>query len=629
MPQQISPWLEGAYGWNFGESGWNTGMDNNLLKFSFMFDRNVDSITASLPAAVDGQAHYLTTDNRLYFAVGTTYFSTVVPKWFTIYVRSTGQAHQFNGTSLVQIDTPLQLDSRLDAVELTVASLGTAAFQDIEFFATQAELDVAEANAAAYTDTLRSDIADTTLITKGASLVGWMRNVVNSVGVTLSRWLGWQPVSVLDFMTEAQRTDVLANTALIDVTDALQAARDHLAGMPRKKRLVFPAGTYLYSASPNWAINDAEIVTEGEVVFRYTGSGDCVILDAGAGTEVKYNVKFGRVFVEGTSTSGHGFFVRSVHHSDIRGVVRGCGTTKNALQVNFAVATTFDVIASVNENLASIGVTWFGTPAAKPLHGLYLDQRGVGEQVSACYFPKPVIEGVADTGIVLVNAIQNRFVGGTSEANTTGIILEAGAVDNTFDGIDLEVNSSNIGLIDKGDRNKFYNLLNSDLTQIQATAQGALFVGGIFNGISDSGSGTRLRDLSYGSNGGVISELGTGLTKTRVFNITGASFDADQVQSVRWGNGAPITKHLSATAALGFAAPSVPGFTAAQIISVPGAALGDTVVVSCSVAGSDLQFLDARVTAANSVSVRWGQLSGAPTTPGVGGETYRVDVWGH
>ena len=60
MPQQLSPWLEGAYGWSFGEGGWNSGMDQNLLKFSFMFDRNVDSITAALPPAVSGQAHYLT-----------------------------------------------------------------------------------------------------------------------------------------------------------------------------------------------------------------------------------------------------------------------------------------------------------------------------------------------------------------------------------------------------------------------------------------------------------------------------------------------------------------------------------------------------------------------------------------
>ena len=66
MPQQQSPFLEGKYGWSFGEGGWNTGMDENLLKFSFMFDRNVDAIVGSLPAAVNGQAYFLTSDNRLY-----------------------------------------------------------------------------------------------------------------------------------------------------------------------------------------------------------------------------------------------------------------------------------------------------------------------------------------------------------------------------------------------------------------------------------------------------------------------------------------------------------------------------------------------------------------------------------
>lgn len=152
MPQQLSPWIEGAYGWNFGEGGWNTGMDSNLLKFSFLFDRNIDAVVSALPSAVSGQAYFLTTDNRLYFAVGTTWFSTPTPKWFIVKVKSTGQTHQFNGTSIVQIDTPIQLDARLDAVELSIASLGSAAFEDVAFFATSSQLDVAEANAANYTD---------------------------------------------------------------------------------------------------------------------------------------------------------------------------------------------------------------------------------------------------------------------------------------------------------------------------------------------------------------------------------------------------------------------------------------------------------------------------------------------
>lgn len=200
MAQQQSPFLEAAYGWNFGEGGWNSGMDQNLLKFSFMFDRNVDSIVASLPPAVNGQAYFLTTDNRLYFAVGTTYFSTPVPKWFTVIVRSTGQTHQFDGVSLVQTDTPVQLDSRIDAVELTVSTLGTAAFESVEFFATQAELDVAAATAASYTDTLRNDIAETANINKGASLVGFD-------GTTLDQQIKSKVNRVVDSITDLKALD--------------------------------------------------------------------------------------------------------------------------------------------------------------------------------------------------------------------------------------------------------------------------------------------------------------------------------------------------------------------------------------------------------------------------------------
>lgn len=199
MAQQTSPWLEGAYGWNFGESNWNPGMDQNLLKFSFLFDRNVDSIVASLPAAVNGQAHYLTTDNRLYFAVGTTYFSTVVPKWFTIFVRSTGQTHQFNGTTLVQIDSPAQLDSRLDSVELTISNLGTAALEDVGFFASSAQLDVSEAEAAAYTDTLRSDIANDSDVAKGSGQVGFKADGTDTGGRTVRNKLS-NVVDISDFL---------------------------------------------------------------------------------------------------------------------------------------------------------------------------------------------------------------------------------------------------------------------------------------------------------------------------------------------------------------------------------------------------------------------------------------------
>jgi len=263
MPQQQAPWLEGKYGWNFGEGGWNTGVDEDILKFSFMFDRNVDSIVASLPAAVNGQAHYLTTDNRLYFAVGTTYFSTPVPKWFTVFVRSTGQTHQYNGTSLVQVDDPTQLDSRLGAVELTVSTLGTAAFQSTEFFATQAELDVASATAASYTDVLRSDLADSSIVSKGAGQIGFSPAGAGAASRTVLNKL-MDTISVKDFGATGD-----------GVTDDATAINAAIAALPATGGAVyFPRGVYFVSTSN---INHACLwVNKDNVTFFGDGAGSII-----------------------------------------------------------------------------------------------------------------------------------------------------------------------------------------------------------------------------------------------------------------------------------------------------------------------------------------------------------------
>lgn len=186
MPQQQSPFLEGKYGWNFGEGGWNTGMDENLLKFSFMFDRNVDGIVATLPPAVNGQAYFLTTDNRLYFAVGTTWYSSPVPKWFTFTLRDTGRVWQYNGSTVVEINSPFELEERLDDIELTLISLGTAAFEDASTFATSSELDIVEAQSQSYTDALRQDLGGE----DGGSFVGFgTQNVDTALKSVRSRTL--------------------------------------------------------------------------------------------------------------------------------------------------------------------------------------------------------------------------------------------------------------------------------------------------------------------------------------------------------------------------------------------------------------------------------------------------------
>lgn len=117
MPQKSSPFIEANFGWNYGESNWNTGMDENLLKFSFLLDGNVDAIVNSLPAAVNGKSYFLTSDSRVYYAVDGTYYSSPVPKWFSIKIKDTGVEKIFNGTSL--IDRPSNDDLRAQVNNLS------------------------------------------------------------------------------------------------------------------------------------------------------------------------------------------------------------------------------------------------------------------------------------------------------------------------------------------------------------------------------------------------------------------------------------------------------------------------------------------------------------------------------
>jgi len=98
---ELSPFVEATYGWPYSFDGWNGDMDQNLVKFSYLHDRNIDAIVSSLPAVVNGKAYFNTSDNRLYFDANGQRYSSAVPKWFEVTLRTTGEIYQFNGSALV------------------------------------------------------------------------------------------------------------------------------------------------------------------------------------------------------------------------------------------------------------------------------------------------------------------------------------------------------------------------------------------------------------------------------------------------------------------------------------------------------------------------------------------------
>ncbi len=225
MAAKTSPYVEASYGWNLGESGWNTGMDENLKKFSFLFDSNIESIVSSLPLPpTEGKAYFLTTDNRVYFVIDGVYSSTVIPKWFQVVIKSTGVRYQFDGNSLVALTSTASLDARVGVVENTISTLGTAAFENSTFFTAKSEFD-------SFKDMLLGD--------DGATHIANKPDLTGSIKRSLDQKL-IEAISVADFGA--------VGDGVTDNTSAFNAAI--LSGV---KTIYIPKGIYYFNTGPSFS----------------------------------------------------------------------------------------------------------------------------------------------------------------------------------------------------------------------------------------------------------------------------------------------------------------------------------------------------------------------------------------
>lgn len=279
-------------------------------------------------------------------------------------------------------------------------------------------------------------------------------------------------VSVKDFGAKGDGTT--------DDTAALAAAQAAISVAPQKFELIFPAGIYLYSVSPNWAIQNAMITAQGEVRLRYTGTGNAVILDTGPTINTfTFNVTMRDFIVEAPPTAGHAVFIRSIHHSKLGFKVLGAGPTSSGIEVEFAVCTVFDnctVTAGEEGN-------WF--MSAQPKYGLHLTKRDATETTSYCTVNNGIFEGIVgagNAGILLEGALGNVFIGGTSEGCDHGVITAVGSVQNKFFGIDLEANVTR-DILEQGQGNEFYGVDSNKLVTILPTAAFSKFYGGTHQSI--------------------------------------------------------------------------------------------------------------------------------------------------
>lgn len=143
MSAKVSPWLDTVYGWDLGEGGWNGGMDDNLLKFSTLIVGDFDDAVSTLPTSpVNGSVYFNTTDNRLYF-FNEYYRSSTVPVGFKLRRKSDNTTFQFDGSSLVEVLSDIEVLTNIQGIKLDIDSLGSAAYLDSEDVATSGEIDTA------------------------------------------------------------------------------------------------------------------------------------------------------------------------------------------------------------------------------------------------------------------------------------------------------------------------------------------------------------------------------------------------------------------------------------------------------------------------------------------------------
>ena len=237
---------------------------------------------------------------------------------------------------------------------------------------------------------------------------------------------------------------------------------------------VFNPGTYTIDSSPNWAIDDLDLEFQNGVTIKHrsAATGYVMDFDGGAATTKIYNIRMtGRPNLDCVATSSGPFRSRSCHHSEFKYKV--LGSPADCGMLNFAVASKYDVIASVNE----------GAFTSTPVDGVVLDERGTGESVADCDFDL-IIEGVSGTGVVITKGTGNRFKG-TSEGNGKGMSDTADARDNVFEEFWCEANATNDWeLYGYGNHLISSKSLSSSANVELVTAVNTLFTGGYYRTIN-------------------------------------------------------------------------------------------------------------------------------------------------
>jgi hypothetical protein len=243
--------------------------------------------------------------------------------------------------------------------------------------------------------------------------------------------------------------------------------------------LYFPAGTYAYATSPNFARAGVNVFADRATIFKHTGTGNAFTIDGGATGSGILGLRFDNITVQGNANSTNGIYVRSIHHSLFNHPqVKGCATKGAAILCEWCVLDQWNSPrVSQNEFLSPI-----------PKYGMVLTRRGAGSDTTTTQqINNGIFEGLTQAdgaGLYIDYASNNVIVNGSSESNTNGLIITGnGGGMNTVIGLDMEANTTydlilNAGGIGSANYNTFIGLYGTGSTFLTNVANRNVFMGG-------------------------------------------------------------------------------------------------------------------------------------------------------
>jgi len=330
-------------------------------------------------------------------------------------------------------------------------------------------------------------------------------------------------------------------------------ARRHLAG--NTALVVWPAGRYVFSAMPNWAITCLHMHFEGEVWLVNTGPGDGLMFDGGATGTGAFGLRitgFPRIY--GGRMSRNGVYARSIYRSQFEISCRGAGEGFSGFHGEWLVSNEIRFSMNVNE----------GGLYSRPGRGMLLTSRGNQPDRQSSYnsLYEPEFSGLPK-GLVLDGALGNKVFGGAFQGNDLGAELLGSAWTNKFFGTDFESNGTDV--LDQGRTTQFYGCdfekgpvlgrlsRNASVTggetntvRIEKGARGALVSGTILNrfgtgGMEDAGVLTRSHDIRDAQTSATITTGATAVpTPSRSPYVYTNTSRANQAVLVRGDAGARL-----------------------------------------------------------------------------------------